>query len=77
MSVVPQLCLRRIEGAHVDWLTMGKLYPVKKVRQQFSPPIQYYHISDDHGDHMETIGRKPFWQHVWVFPNGTELEALE
>ena len=77
MSPVPQLCLRRIEGAHVDWLTVGKLYPVEKVRQQVSPPIQHYYISDDYGDHMETVGRKPFWQHVWVWPDGTELEALE
>ena len=74
MSAVPHLCLRRI-GPGRNGLTVGKLYPVEGVLN--IRPMSTYAIHDDHGEHLETVGVEPFWQHVWLLPDGTELEALE
>jgi len=71
VSVAPQLCLRRI-GPGRHGLTVGKLYPVKGMKDPW-----YHQIHDDLGGYFETLGRKPFWQQVWLLPDGTELEALE
>lgn len=72
----PQLYLRRINNLFVKSpFTVGKLYKLHKRIDENG--VSYFFAEADNRK-MLNVGDCPttYWQRVWVYPNGTELEEI-
>jgi hypothetical protein len=76
MSGEPKLYMRRVDNASVitDPLTIGKLYQI--VGHSRMQSREYPIVLDDNGEEWHASSTT-LWQPVWVWPNGTEVGALE